>query len=247
MRIFLNYLVLLIFLIGCNQSNNLSLENIKLENKSCENCPLVIINIPKATEKDRISDAINTGLQEEIIAELTFDEEDEVADIEDAINSFISGYRDIQKKHPEEVAAWEARINAVVSYEDRQMITIKLDTYLFTGGAHGYGATRFLNFNKNKGSEIEDWELFIDKEDFVRFAENKFRKQEKIPKDESINSTGYMFERDSFYLPENIGFTREGIKLLYNQYEVASYAAGPIELVLPYKEVKKYLSGEIKS
>jgi hypothetical protein len=56
-----------------------------------------------------------------------------------------------------------------------------------------------------------------------------------------------MFEKDSFYLPENIGFTKEGVKLLYNQYEVASYADGTIELTLPYNEVKKYLSTKIKS
>ena len=247
MRIFLNYFVVMVLLIGCNQRNSLSLVTTKIEGNNCENCPLVIINIPKAMDNDRISDAINSSLQEEIIAELTFDEQDVIEDIADAIDSFVDGYKDIQKKHPEEMTVWEAKINAEVSYEDQQMITIKLDTYLFTGGAHGYGATRFLNFNKNKGTEIEGWELFIDKEDFKRFAENKFRKQEKIPQDMSINSTGYMFEKDSFYLPENIGFTQEGVKLLYNQYEVASYADGPIELILPYKEVNKYLSGEIKS
>jgi hypothetical protein len=71
--------------------------------------------------------------------------------------------------------------------------------------------------------------------------------QEKIPEGEPINSTGYMFERDTFYLPQNIGFTQDGVKLLYNEYEVASYADGPVELLLPYKEVKKYLSGRIRS
>ncbi|MBT8184757.1 MAG: DUF3298 and DUF4163 domain-containing protein [Eudoraea sp.] len=247
MRLFLRSLVILLFLSGCYKSNSLALENIKLESNRCEQCPLVLINIPKAIDNDRISKTINSSLREEIIAELTFYEEDVVENIEDAITSFTTGYKEIQLKHPEEVTPWEAKINAEVSYEDRQMITIKLDTYLFTGGAHGYGATRFLNFNKSKGSEIADWELFDNKEDFARFAENKFRKQEKIPQGKSINSTGYMFESDAFYLPENIGFTQEGIKLLYNQYEVASFADGPIELVLPYKEVNKYLSGEIKS
>jgi hypothetical protein len=56
-----------------------------------------------------------------------------------------------------------------------------------------------------------------------------------------------MFEKDHFYLPENIGFTEKGIKLLYNQYEVASYADGPIELTLPYKDIRKFLSGNIKT
>lgn len=248
MRLFYISLIVLLFLFSCKHNNSLSLATIKIERNNCENCPSVSVDIPRATENDKISKAINTSLQEEIIAELSFlDEQDVNVNLEDAITSFIIAYKEIQKMHPEELTPWEARIKAGVSYEDRQMITIRLDTYLFTGGAHGYGATRFLNFSKEKGSEIEDWELFINKEDFERFAENKFRKQEKIPHNKSINSTGYMFERDSFYLPENIGFTEKGIKLLYNQYEVASYADGPIELVLPYKEVKKYLSGDIRS
>ncbi len=248
MRLFHISLVVFLFLLSCKQNDSLSLTTIKIDKNSCEYCPLVSIDIPKATENDRISRAINASLQEEIIAELSFlDEQDAIVNIEDAIASFITANKEIQKMHPEELSPWEAKIKAVVSFEDRRMITIKLDTYLFTGGAHGYGATRFLNFSKNKGSEIEDWELFNNKEDFERFAENKFRKQEKIPENKSINSTGYMFERDSFYLPENIGFTEKGIKLLYNQYEVASYADGPIELVLPYKEVRKYLSGDIRS
>lgn len=248
MRSIFSSLILILILIGCKQHNNLTLETIKLERNTCEQCPVVSITIPRATENDRISKAINTSIQEEIIAELTFDDQQEIiVDLEDAIDSFIAGYKEVQQMHPDELTVWQARIKAEISYEDKQMISIKLDTYLYTGGAHGYGATRFLNFNKSKGSEIEDWELFNDKADFERYAENKFRKQEKIPPNTSINSTGYMFEMDSFYLPENIGFTKKGIKLLYNQYEVASYADGPIELILPYREVRKYLARDIRS
>ena len=247
MRSIFTYSFLVLLLIGCNKSNTLSFENVKLASKTCEHCPLVEINIPKATKKDKISATINSSLEEEIIAELTFDEQEVVTDIESAIISFTEGYANIQKMYPEEMTPWEAKIKAGITYEDSHMITIEIDTYLFTGGAHGYAATRFINFNKNKGVEIEARELFNNTEAFVRFAENKFRQQEKIAENKSINSTGYMFERDAFYLPENIGFTEGGIKLLYNQYEVASYADGPIELVLPYSEVKKYLSGELKS
>ena len=78
-------------------------------------------------------------------------------------------------------------------------------------------------------------------------AEAKFRSQEKIPATQSINSTGFMFDGEAFYLPENIGFTPKGIQLLYNQYEVASYADGPIILTLPYEEVKEYLTVKIKT
>ena len=55
-----------------------------------------------------------------------------------------------------------------------------------------------------------------------------------------------MFENDEFYLPNNIGFTKNGLQLIYNQYEVASYADGPMSITLPYAEIRNYLAVEIK-
>jgi len=74
-----------------------------------------------------------------------------------------------------------------------------------------------LNFDKKKGLELENAELFKNSDNFQAFAEKMFRQKEAIPKDKSINYTGFMFEQDTFYLPENIGFTKEGLKLLYNK------------------------------
>ena len=88
---------------------------------------------------------------------------------------------------------------------------------------------------------METMELFKDPLEFQSFAEGKFRDQEKIPVNGSINATGFMFEDDKFYLPENIGFTQEGLQLFYEQYEVASYADGPIILTLKFKELEPYL------
>ena len=247
MRLFITNLFLLLLLIGCKQSDKLTFEELNLSQNTCDQCPKIAINLPKASENTKISQAINTALQEEVIALLTFDETDKVKEITDAIDSFSQAYINVNELGGGALAAWEAKIDATITYEDAKMITIRMESYLFTGGAHGYGTSRFLNFNKQKGSEIKEWELFEDQSDFQRFAEHRFREQENIPEGEPINSTGYMFERGAFYLPENIGFTDKGIKLLYNEYEVASYADGPIEMTLPYKEVEKYLSGEIKS
>jgi len=122
-----------------------------------------------------------------------------------------------------------------------------LHSYIYTGGAHGYTSKRFLNFDKKKGVELDNSELFKNVEDFRIFAEEMFREKEEIPKDKSINYTGFMFEQDSFHLPENMGFTQKGLKLLYNPYEVASYSDGTIELVLPHSEIKRYLAKKPKS
>jgi hypothetical protein len=50
-----------------------------------------------------------------------------------------------------------------------------------------------------------------------------------------------MFEDDTFQLPQNLFYTDKGLLLFYNPYEVASYADGTKELLLPYNEVDDYL------
>lgn len=247
-------LLLLLLVVGCSHTDKLTFEKIKIKEQAklpngelCADCPQVTITIPKAVENSKIATTIDTALEEEIIALLLFDDELTVNNLNDAIQSFNNGYQEMKTMFEDESPGWEAKVNGELIYEDDTFLTIALNSYVFTGGAHGYSSKRFLNFDKTKGTELENWELFESTEKFEEFAEAKFREQEAIPYDKSINHTGLMFERDSFYLPENIGFTQEGVQLLYNPYEVASYADGPIILTLPFKEVAPFLITKKKS
>ncbi len=240
------FLVLLVF-IGCQSDRKLTFEPYTFENEACDDCPSVSIAIPKALGSSKISKTINTALDEQLIFLLSFDEETESTSLDDAMQSFKNGYLELQQLYTNESTPWEAKIDGKVTYEDADFITIELDAYLFSGGAHGYTSMQMLNFDKNKGVQLTNWELFKDLDGFRDYAEKMFRQKEKIPMDQPINHTGFMFEDDTFYLPENIGFIEDGLKLLYNPYEVSSYADGAIELLLPHKEVKKYMSVKSKS
>lgn len=241
------YLIFFLIFFGCQSDQKLTFEPYVFVNEACDDCPSISIAIPKALGISKISKTINTALDEQLIFLLSFDEELEAASIDDAMQSFKNGYLELQQLYTDESTAWEAKIDGRITYEDANFITIELDAYLFTGGAHGYTSTQMLNFDKDKGVQLTNWELFKDLDGFRAYAEQKFRQKEAIPMGKPINYTGFMFEEDTFYLPENMGFTKDGLKLLYNPYEVASYADGTIELMLPHKEVKKYLSKKSKS
>src|SRR5690606_5154581 len=141
---------------------------------------------------------------------------------------------------------WEASVKGRVVHEDERIVTLEVNSYSFTGGAHGYASTSYLNFDKKNGRELDNVELFSDLPGFQELVEARFREQEKIPAQGNINATGFMFEGDSFHLPLNIGYTENGLRLLYNQYEVASYADGPIELILPYEGANPFLRHKVK-
>ncbi len=238
-------LLFLISTIGCEDAEKLTFESHRVTNAICENCPEIDIKIPKALDETTLAENINSALEEEVIALLSFDEGEEIANMGGAIKSFTNSYKELKDRFPDETVGWEAKVDSDVIFEDENIITLEFNAYSFTGGAHGYGSKAFLNFDKRSGEELEEWQLFEDLEGFQKYAETKFRIQEDIPQDANINATGFMFDGDNFHLSENVGYTEEGVQLIYNQYEVASYADGPIILTVPFAEANKYLKRKV--
>ena len=240
------YLLISISLIACNNEESLTFETLTVSNDTCENCTLVSIEIPKALGRNKLSETINIALREEIIALLNFDEESNANSIKGATEAFIKDYEELNVKFPEESMPWEAKIYGTILFENKDVITIKLESYIYTGGAHGYGTNRFLNFDIINGAELDRQDLFKNEDKFKAFTEIIFRKQENVPADATINSTGFMFETESFYLPDNIGYTDKGLLLFYEPYEIASFADGPILLTIPYTDANTFLKFAIK-
>lgn len=233
-------------LIACETESKLTYEPLKLEGEACEKCPKIDINIPNALDDTPVAKAINRALGEEIISILSFSDGAEIDNVEKAIASFTDSYRELRDKYDYEMP-WEATVDGRVVHENDELVCLEVKSYSFTGGAHGYSSTTYLNFDKGKSRELEAGELFRDLKGFEDFAEARFRQRENIPAEGNINATGFMFEGDRFHLPLNIGYTDQGLQLIYNQYEVASYADGPIVLTLPYSEVNPYLKFKVKS
>ncbi|GMN09703.1 hypothetical protein MTsPCn9_17460 [Croceitalea sp. MTPC9] len=235
------FIFCLLLLLGCENESKLTFENLQLENEPCPDCPKINIAIPKVLDETRIAKAVNTALREEIIAVLRFEEEEEeINTIQKAMSSFARGNHELGQMLGQEVVPWEANFEGKISYEDATLLCIRLKTYSFLGGAHGYNAVTLLNFDKQKGNEIEGHQLFKDYEGFREFAEEKFRIQENIPPNSNINDTGFMFLGNSFDLPQQIGLVKEGVLLQYNHYEVATHDEN-IVLIIPFKEAKPFL------
>ncbi|MAZ73390.1 MAG: hypothetical protein CMC70_09615, partial [Flavobacteriaceae bacterium] len=139
-------------------------------------------------------------------------------------------------------AEYFAEISVQEKYSNKEVFSISCQNYLYTGGAHGYGAVSFLNFNPQTGKQLYYEDVFENVSDFEALAEKLFRQQQEIPKEGSINATGFWFEDDRFYLPETFGISKEFITLQYNQYDIASYAAGPIVVEIPIARVNDLLT-----
>jgi len=243
-------LILLLSLSGCQETPALTFSSEEfteadLDICKTEACSSVTIDFPKANGEAFISEKINSAINNYIIKALFLGDDDQprATSITEAAKDFILAYRDHQPDIPTDIdhGGYEAEVSLYPSFQTEQLISLEASFYLFTGGAHGYGGTSFLNFDPETGEEIKFQDLVVNTTDFKDFVEGKFREAHNIPFNENINTTGFMFENDTFILPETIGFENKLVVFIYNAYEIASYADGPIILEIPLTEVQPFL------
>lgn len=247
MKIIYSIFLLCFVLVSCNKKTEFTPkvyhESSAKECKSDYNCANINIEVIEATNKRDISNFINATIFDSIKNAVYIGENpNEVENYTDLTHSFVSLFTKLKSElKQDKIPSWEASTKTKVGYQSNKMLNVVIDYYVFTGGAHGYGAVRSLLFDAKTGKILPLSEIFSDIEKVKSLAETKFRKQEKIAQNTSLNDAGYFFDKNIFVLPRNIMFTKNGLSLYYNQYEVASYANGPIEIELLYEEVKPYL------
>ena len=205
-------------------------------NITTDNNNLVEVNIPEANGNEAIMNQINSEIQKKVISALHIGnlEDTYSSSIQESIISFINEYNTFKKDFPESSQLWEAQIDGEVIYQSEEFTTVAITSYKNTGGAHGNLNISFLNFDLKTGLKLDNIQLFTDIESFKTIAETYF---ESETKDKNLLS-----DDKTFKLPENIGYSEDGIILLYNTYEVALYATGIIEFVIPFSKCASYLA-----
>lgn len=201
-----------------------------------ENNSLVEVFIPKALGNTSASESINLKIENFVASVLTIGEPEvsnKLLSITKQIDAFNTEYQNFKKDFPETPQYWDAQINGEVTFQSDEIISVAITSYLNTGGAHGNTLITFLNFDAVTGKEILKEKLFTDMESFQTIAKSYF--------DKEVTDKSILFEPDSFQLPSNIGFSEDGVILLYNAYEIAPYSTGIIEFTIPFEKSNDYL------
>lgn len=155
-----------------------------------------------------------------------------------------------QKKEAlEEFPRYQYDFNLEKQYETARFVVFNSSDYIFLGGAHGgILGEGSPTFDKKDGHRIE-----------------KFLKDDSLPQMQSLLTAGlveYFGDNDDtinagnvrdylFLEDETIPFpvwtphpTEEGLCFVYQQYEIASYAAGMPSFIIPYDALKSFLTPE---
>lgn len=140
------------------------------------------------------------------------------------------------------VNTWYLKVRYNILINDGKILSIQYFSDDYMGGAHGTYRYHYLNLALKQPHPLAISDMVSDLVVFSERAEEAFRHHFKIPEGKSLDN--FWFPQGKFLLPSEYGFSKEGIVLHYNVYEIAPYSDGDIKVVVPYSSIKDILNSD---
>jgi hypothetical protein len=164
-------------------------------------------------------------------------------DFQQIADKVLRDYQQFADDIGHQLMPWEVSTTGRVVFQNDKVVSIALENYSFTGGAHPNTFFMGLNFDPRTGKKLEFENCFADRGRLEQLLLAKFRRFHKLSDREDLNEAGFFWDRP-FYLPNYFSFQRDGVLFIYNNYEAAPYAVGRTELMVPYAELKGIIHPE---
>ncbi|QAA30972.1 DUF3298 and DUF4163 domain-containing protein [Clostridium manihotivorum] len=122
-----------------------------------------------------------------------------------------------------------------VPYNTKDFVSLVVDYYQFTGGAHGLTTRNTYNYDFVKGRRLRLFELFKDGYDYQTKINNIIKQEiAKKPDEYFQDQNGFkgIKNKQDFYIDNN------GIVIVFQLYEIAPYVAGIREFHIPFSQLQ---------
>ena len=166
-----------------------------------------------------------------------------ITDYKELESDFISETEILGKKPSQEswFAYYEMSSNEII-YNKCNLLSYTISVEYYTGGAHGgHGYNNYV-LNLNTGEELDETDIFIENyhDSLAHIIVYTIATDNNLSAPEDLESLGYfnieeIFPNNNFFIDEN------GITFTYNEYEIAAYSAGRIDVFLPYEKIRHIL------
>ncbi|UWX58542.1 DUF3298 and DUF4163 domain-containing protein [Chlorobaculum sp. MV4-Y] len=195
-------------------------------------------------ERSKIGDIINASILKAVVSQTPSPESrPAAATIKAAASAFIKECEAMMKDEQVHSWPWQSETTGDVLLDRPGLLTVSIFTYAFTGGAHGMSVTQYLVFDTATGRlrGLKDlfrpgFEATLDK-----LIERRFRQMRGLSASDPLNGEkGGLFENKITH-NNNFAVTGSGIRFLFNQYDIAPYAAGQISVDLSFDDLKGIL------
>ena len=162
--------------------------------------------------------------------------------------NFFKDYEVFKNDFPDWGLSYALDLNGAIHLNKNNLVTLEINYYIFTGGAHPNTYLTYFIFNTEIGKLLGVRDIFIKgfEDKLNRLIDKKYREFRGLSGKERLDGEkGMLFENKISY-NDNIGLSRDGVTFYYNNYEISAYAVGPTELNFTYKELDEILRSEFK-
>lgn len=200
----------------------------------CANISLRYPSVKSGKEKLKNSVADWSNIFLVALLDPVLEDDDEIT-LDNAINGFIEMHQEVVTDMPDLPSQYEVEVRDTLLFQDEKYLTLRLDGYSFTGGAHPNAFASIGTFDLETGELLELGDLVEDLEKLEVLAEEHFRKERA-----DVFEEGFDFDEGwPFALTENVGLTTEGLFFCYVPYEVTPYVLGFTEFVIPFEKIEQ--------
>ncbi len=140
----------------------------------------------------------------------------------------------------------EIALASSVKYMSDEVVVVQLDSYIFTGGAHGISTTQYLNWlpKTDKLLTLESM-LLPGKmpafEEALKKQHALWLKKNPLAKDDpAAYNKLWPFEPS-----DNVALLENGLAVTYDPYRLAPYSFGKPTIYIPYRDLKGILRPEV--
>ncbi len=158
-----------------------------------------------------------------------------------AASLFALDYEAVRKDMGSLSGCWQLETRVDTVHSSAKALTVKVETYAYTGGAHPNSGLSYYTFDRKTGRLLTLDDMVEDTTALLGIVEQAFRQQQRIEPNANLEEEGYFLRDGHFFLPDNVGTTRNGLIFYYNPYEIAAYAMGPVQVTIPYEKLNGIL------
>lgn len=139
--------------------------------------------------------------------------------------------------------SYEEQAEGHVVYQEGSFLSYQFKVYSFMGGAHGNTVTNNRVFDLENQMDVTLSTLFTDES--LNVVGEKLREALAVQNDcqtvDELIQTGIFFSAGDIEPNDNFLLDEKGLTWVYDPYEIAPYALGPVTVSLPWSEIKDLL------
>lgn len=150
-------------------------------------------------------------------------------------NVALQSQSNFKKGKPDKGEEYYLESGYTIEFANDNLVSVEFGEESFTGGAHPNHSSQTINFDLKNNKPIKLGDLFKPNSKYLQ-------KLSQLSK-EGLGDN-LQFEEGIAPLAKNFSdflITKKGLLILFDEYQVAPYAAGPQQVLINYPELKEFL------